>query len=336
MTPNARFIEFISDINPSPTTVDRSSSAHESVRDALWADEEYKQNMIRDFLGGSYRRQTAIRPRIKNGDTQRPDVDIYIVVAGNTWTATPKQLIDDLYKALDRNRNNLNINKLTRNRCSIAISTNKADMDISPLLDRQTDNYYRIGNRETGEWYATDPEEHLNWSIEQNDRFFGRFKPTVKLLKWARRENPTRNKHPKSFVLEKFVADHMSKTENHYGEIVYSMFCSFVDTYSLHRGLEICPSVEDPAISGSNLLAGVTGEAFCAYYDKIKNHRDHAKKALNADDQDEATKYWRRIFGKRFPASKTSVSTVKSALTLSPLAFPNSPAQPSNRPAKFA
>jgi hypothetical protein len=41
--------------------------------------------LIDDFLGGSYRRDTAIRPVTKNGDVERPDVDIYVVVDGSTW-----------------------------------------------------------------------------------------------------------------------------------------------------------------------------------------------------------------------------------------------------------
>lgn len=338
MTPNARFTEFIADINPSPTTNARSKSAHNSIRDALSADEAYKESLIRAFLGGSYRRQTAIRPVMKDGDTERPDVDIYVVVKGDPWTTTPEKLIDDLFNALDRNRKTLNITRLKRNRCSIAISTNKADMDISPLLERQSDSYYRIGNRTSGEWYKTDPEEHSNWSSTQNDTFSKRFKPTVKLLKWARRENPTQNKHPKSFALEAIVADHMSSTEDHYGKIVHGMFDSFVDTYLFDRSLGICPKIDDPAVPGGDLLAGVSDEAFCAFYDKIKTHRDDAAEALFTDDQDEATTYWRRIFGGRFPAAKstTSTSTMKSALVMSQLAFPSTLAQTPKRPAKFA
>jgi len=48
-------------------------------------------------------------------------------------------------------------------------------MDISPLLERQSDGFYRIGNRTTGVWYKTDPEEHSTWSSTRNDEFSGRF-----------------------------------------------------------------------------------------------------------------------------------------------------------------
>ena len=337
MTPNARFTDFITDINPSRTTTQRSQSAHHRIREGLQEDETYSRSLIKDFLGGSYKRQTAIRPVVKNGDTERPDVDIYVVVKGSTWETDPSELVENLYNALDRNRDALNINRLHRNRCSIAISTNTTDMDISPLLERSPNGYY-IGNRETGEWYETDPEKHSEWSSEQNDNFSGRFKPSVKLIKWARRENPTKYKHPKSFALEVITAKHMNRSETHYGKIIHGIFDDFVKTYAYERSTGLCPHIEDPAVLDGNLLSGVSGEAFGAYYDKIKRHRDDADRALNEDDQDKATKYWRRIFGNRFPAPKSSASGLAATgvLTISPLAFPDKLARPSNRPSKFA
>jgi len=119
MTPNARFNEFIKDITPSPTTNSRSSSAHTNLRKAILKDEDYKDDIITTFLGGSYRRNTAIRPVTKDGDTERPDVDMYVVVKGSRWFTSPEDLIENLYGALHRNRDNLNITKLKRNRCSM-------------------------------------------------------------------------------------------------------------------------------------------------------------------------------------------------------------------------
>ena len=63
MTPNARFTEFITDITPSQTTVTNCQNAHNSVRKALRNDEPLKDKVKRIFLGGSYRRSTAIRPQ---------------------------------------------------------------------------------------------------------------------------------------------------------------------------------------------------------------------------------------------------------------------------------
>lgn len=340
MTPNARFNEFIADITPSSTTNARSSSAHNAVREELTSDDIYKVDVIRTFLGGSYKRKTAIRPVTKNGDTERPDVDIYVVVKGTTWTTTPDDQIEALYSALNRSRSSLGITKISRNRCSIAISTSKADTDVSPLLERDGSGYYRIGNRNTGEWYLTEPEAHTTWSAGINSKAGMRFNPMVKMVKWSRREFPTKNKHPKSIALEALVAKHMSRNETHYGQLLHDTFDDIVNSYWFSRTLGACPTIDDPAIDGGDLLSGVSGDAFSAFYDKIKYFRDEAAKGLAADDQESATKHWRRILGSRFPSPKTSSASastsLKTAATMSPLAFPAKASTPPNKPADFA
>jgi hypothetical protein len=262
------------------------------------------------------------------------------VVKGSTATETPEDLIEDLFSVLNRNRDDLGITKLQRNRCSIAISTGKADMDISPLLDHDTDGYYRIGNRTTGEWYETEPELHTNWSADVNADADGRFNPMVKLTKWNRRVFPTLNKHPKSIALEALVAEHMNGAETHYGQNIHDTFTEIIDKYVVYRKIGSCPTLEDPAIPGGNLLDGVTGDAFKGFYDKVKYFRDEARKALDADDQEKATKHRRKIFGDRFPAPKSATSSastnVKTVAAASPLVFPDKPSNPPNKPADFA
>lgn len=116
------------------------------LRLRLLKDEEFKGQVKRVFLGGSYKRSTAIRPKTKNGSTERPDVDLYVVVDGKPWDSDPAALIDDLYAALNRARDDLGITAIKRNRCSIALSMNKADLDVSILLERQDDDLYAGGS----------------------------------------------------------------------------------------------------------------------------------------------------------------------------------------------
>ena len=233
----------------------------------------------------------------------RPDIDIYVVVDAALHTTTPSAEMERLYAALDRARKTLGITRLKRNRVALAVSMSNADLDVCVLIPRQSDNLYRIGNRETGEWYRTDPEAHTEWSTDQNTRFSGRFKPMTKLVKWARRENPTRYRHPKSFAIEGFLTANLDETEAHYGRLFHVFCATLVDTYLYHRLLETCPALDDPALPAGNLLSNVDGAEFSAYFDKIKSHRDDASRALAEEDQGEATKHWRRIFGSRFPAS---------------------------------
>ena len=231
------------------------------MRETLKKDELYGPQINTTFLGGSYRRNTAIRPVTKEGNTERPDVDIYIVVKDSQETITPKELILTLYKALLRNQDEMNIRKINLNRCSIAISTNQADMDVSPLLDRDFSGLFHIANRETDEWYPTDPQEHVEWSARANQRTDGRFNSLVKLCKWTRREFPTCDKHPKSIAIEALVEKHMDTKEKHFGLLTYRFYDSIVTTYKSDRKSGTCPQLEDPAMWGGNLLSGVSSHA---------------------------------------------------------------------------
>ena len=336
-TPNSRFIEFLHDINPSNTTIQKSQTAHEEIRYAIANDPEFKVQVKSTFLGGSYKRDTAIRPAKKDGKEKRPDIDSYIVVHGESYYKTPREWMDEVYLVLQKNRQSLGLTRITRNRCSIAITTSKTDVDVSVLLEKDFGDLYRIGNKDTGEWYPTNPELHTEWSVAQNKEFKGHFKPLVKLLKWAMRVNPTRFKHPKSFALEVLIGENMEVVSSHYGELFYSFCYNFLGRYGNNRSQKLCPFLEDPAIPGGDILAGVENEEFCAFYDKIRFFTDQSEKALNTSNSEKATKHWRCIFGNRFPTTKKNItSTLKPAYIASPTVFGNLPARPPALPARFA
>ena len=76
MTTQQQFLDLLSDIEPSTTTVNDCSSAHNTLRDALKVHNEFNKVHVHTFLSGSYKRNTAVRPTTIGGITQRPDVDI--------------------------------------------------------------------------------------------------------------------------------------------------------------------------------------------------------------------------------------------------------------------
>ncbi len=75
-----------------------ASSAHTKLRATLRGDEIFEPLHRHTFLSGSYKRDTAIRPRIKNGNAQRPDVDI-IVVTNHELYDDPVDVVDAIHAA---------------------------------------------------------------------------------------------------------------------------------------------------------------------------------------------------------------------------------------------
>ena len=68
------FNTFLQEIRPSKAMRDDLKTGHKTLRERLNADEALKPILVSDFLQGSYRRWTAVRPK---GD-KRSDVDIII------------------------------------------------------------------------------------------------------------------------------------------------------------------------------------------------------------------------------------------------------------------
>jgi hypothetical protein len=332
MTSNARFTEFLADIEPSGTTKTNASSAHTKLRATLRADETFSPLHRHTFLSGSYKRDTAIRPRIKNGDAQRPDVDI-IVVTNHSLYDDPEQVVDAIHAALTPYYTPTN-----RQARSVSVSSPLADMDVVPLIDPTDTGAYYIADRTQREWLRTNPPGHTQWTTDTNAAMNGRFKPLVKLFKWWRRENPTVAKRPKGFILEVIAAECMSSTETHYGDLFVQLLERVVDRFAYDISLGVMPSLDDPSLPGNNILAGLSFAAFEGFYNKVKTHAAVGRAALSLGDQNQATEKWRILFGDRFPTPplKKAAGLLESAAASSGLVFPDHPVRPANKPAGFA
>lgn len=332
MTPNARFLAFLKDIEPSPTTKSNASTAHTRLRSILETDPGLGLLHRHTFLSGSYKRDTAIRPRVKNGDAERPDIDVIVVTTHNTYH-DPVAVVDAVHAVLTRHYTPTN-----RQARSVSVYSPLADMDVVPLIDPYDDGTYYIADRLQQSWLRTNPPGHTAWTTQMNQATDERFKRLVKLFKWWRRENKTVGKRPKGFVLEVLAANHMSATETHYGKLFVGMLESIVNRYAVEVSVGVVPSLDDPSMPGNDILGGLSFAAFEGFYNKVKAHAAIGRRALQLDDQDKATADWRVLFGERFPKPPIRKSTglLDTAAVSSGLVFPDRPVRPANKPQGFA
>ena len=332
-TPQAAFDNFIRDIEPSKTTKWRASQAHTTLRDFLSHHDTFKKVHVRTFLSGSYKRDTAIRPQKNGEDVERPDVDI-IIVTNHSLDDSPADVVELLYTTLKEK-----YEVIREQQRSVGIETANADIDVAPVIEPvgHGGKLY-IADRKLEEWIETNPPQHTDWTTEVNTRLDGRFKPSVKLVKWWRRQNPTVSKKPKGFVLECFTAESMSFTENHYGELFVGIFESFVGTYAWHISQGQVPFIVDPGVPGNSVTRGLSFAAFEGFYNKAKAHAETGRRALNEEDAEKAVALWRQIFGDRFPKfgdAKKAAGLLIGATATESLTFPNRPVRP-NKPDGFA
>ena len=327
--PQARFTEFLKDIEPSNTTKSDASSAHIALRDFLKDDEDFKGYHVDTFLSGSYIRNMAIRPQKREDETERPDVDI-IVETSHDREDTPEVVIDLLYTTLEKK-----YTEIRRQDRSVGIETSKADMDVVPVIKHE--GIYFIPDRKLRIWLPTNPPGHTTWSTQTNKTAGKRFKPLVKLMKWWRRENPTSDKKPKGFVVECFAAYCMDYVETYYGELFVQTLEAIVEKYEWYTLFRRVPSLPDPGIQSNSVTDGMTANAFIDFYNKAKEHAELGRKALNETDPEKATELWKEIFGDRFPKTEgtKSESLLAAQVTLSSPTFPNKPVVP-KKPRGFA
>jgi tRNA nucleotidyltransferase (CCA-adding enzyme) len=92
------FDAFLTNIEPSKTTVDYISSVQNNLRNYLEADTSYKNIHIQTFLSGSYAKHTCIRPKIYDG---KRDVDIVVETSYDS-TADSEEVLAELCDVLKR------------------------------------------------------------------------------------------------------------------------------------------------------------------------------------------------------------------------------------------
>jgi hypothetical protein len=92
------FDKFLEEIRPSESMRSDCQKGHAVLRERLNADEDLKPILISDFLQGSYRRSTVVRPK----NNKRSDVDIITVTKLSEKEFTPKKAMALFEPFLDR------------------------------------------------------------------------------------------------------------------------------------------------------------------------------------------------------------------------------------------
>jgi hypothetical protein len=333
MATQQQFMDFLSDIEPSKTTKENASNAHAAARDHLASHDEFKKYHINTFLSGSYKRDTAIRPRVRDGQEDRADVDV-IVVTNHKKTDKPEEVISLLHRTLKEKYTDIK-----KNVRSVTIVSNGVNVDIVPIIAPDgLDGRLFIPDRKLSEWIETNPPKHTQWTTDTNEAADGRFKPLVKLVKWWRRENPTGFRKPKGFQVECVVAECMGYRQTQYQELFVGALEGIVSRYQPHVDAGVLPFIADPGVPGNSVTNGMTFEEFKGFHDIVKKHAKIGREAINEADPEKETEKWRKIFGERFTAcpNRTAKGLLTTAPVSSSLSFPNKAIDPTKKPTGFA
>lgn len=291
------FDVFLSNIEPSQSTVSYISSVQNNLRSYLEKHSMYKDVHIETFLSGSYAKHTSIRPAASD---KKRDVDIIVVTKYDSSSDSSEVLQElcDVLKEKDL------YSSATVQSHSVGLELTNITIDVVPVIEHEIyEDVYYVGSSENGDWKITDPKGHKEWSTEINKNNNNEFKPLVKIFKWWRRTNcPIDKKYPKGITLEKLIADNIGDATLSTEDFLIDTMQKIVDNYADNITNGEMPCVDDPSdyISDNDLLSGYDFDDFKEFVEKIENHL----KKLNEEGTTNAV--WRELFGTAFPAASES------------------------------
>ena len=245
--------------------------------------------IIHDFLSGSYRRRTAIRPL--------KDIDLVLVLDATRHrdlrSEPPQKTLGLVRDALARAYPNAAPPRLQSRSVNIEFRGTEIGYDVVPAF-RHDGGGYLIPDVDRGSWIRSDPERHREACVAANEATGGMLNPLIKLAKAinARHHRPLR-----SFHLEVMAYSAFQGRPIDYPNGLRHLLAHLAD-----RVLRACP---EPAGLGPNIDQGMTSEErgkICREIQQWMRHADQALDAARRGDVAAAHRSWSSLFGPLYPA----------------------------------
>lgn len=291
MEMNSYFDGLLANIEPDPNDVKLAKKSHEEARDFLAKDDEISKANPETFLSGSYARETAIDD-IK-------DVDIILIIDLNRSITEPEVALTWVEASLLNN-----YSKVKKQGRSINVINDKGfSLDIvpaTPISNRSGPLW--IPDREAKTWVATHPKAQIAFSSERNKATKGYYVPLIKIIKYWRDRLSSESAKPNSYIIESLLAQYVISEPSSYGDAVKNIFSRIYSAYQNYLTAGSVPSISDPGYSSVNVTKRWEFEEFSAFMAEVKSGYSMAKEALDAKDEAESIKLWRKLFGTKFSA----------------------------------
>jgi hypothetical protein len=114
-------------------------------------------------------------------------------------------------------------------------------------------------------------------------------------------EKLTDIKHPKGYPLEHMIGNCCPDGIESVAEGVVKTLENIVSTYKSHRLQKTAPTLPDRGVPTHNVWKRISNEDFEKFYDHIENYAKIARQAFDATSGKDQVKYWRQLFGNKFP-----------------------------------
>jgi len=289
------FDKFKSRLEPSESEDEdarrRQADVRETIRDGFSLD--------RDFLTGSYRRWTKIKPL--------RDIDLFCVLnsekEGHYLEKSSRVLLDDFAKTLSERfgMSNLEVGDKSVTVCFDQGGSDEdqkvLSIDVVPAFE--DGKAYKIPDRYHPEgWMKTDPEIHAELATQANKALDGKWVTLVKMIKKS-------NEHLKRPVCPSFLLEVMAL------KLICPPFAGGykyeVKSFVASARREVLNSWPDPAGYGPPVSDAMTTDQRASasrIFEETSRFIDQAILCENQGRVGEALAIWQKnVFGSRFPQS---------------------------------
>jgi hypothetical protein len=331
------FEAFLVHIRPSEQHIADYKEGHETLRTLLRTDDAVSDFYVGDFLQGSYRRWTAVRPV---GD-EKSDVDIVFVtdldkdvVSPQVAMAKCEPFLDEHYedqwstkdRAYQIDEKHVEIDLvLTASPSEAAKAALQPDGSIGGLevgealrtnqsskvaeafgltLDANEEEWrdepLDIPDRHLEEWDHTHPLATIEWTLKKNDRTEGHYVNVVKAIKWWRRTQVTDIERPKGYPLEHLVGECCPDNIDGIAEGITRTLETIEQEFATEARNNETPILPARGLPYIDVFSRIDSEDFAAFHNAASDAAALARKALNEDDKSASRDLWYKLLGDAF------------------------------------
>ncbi len=278
MTIGQAFELFKSALEITQSEQDAAKYCQETLRARL----ERRLTILDDFLTGSYKRDTKIRPL--------NDIDLFIVLDPGFFTHGPAGVLRQVASHLRASFPNTKLRIQNR---SVNLAFHRFGFDVVPAFCRQGGGFL-IPNIKCNSWTSTDPKSHEKIVSDANLDSGGKLKPLIKMAKCWNRSHGVKLQ---SFHLEVLVLEVSRPPVQDYQTAAFQFFEQAADRikYPCFDPTGLGPPVDDYLTRGGRLV--VNRQLILA--------ARSARRALEFEWRGHnpvARAMWGRIFGRPFPS----------------------------------
>jgi len=238
--------------------------------------------ILDDFLSGSYKRDTKIRPLT--------DIDLFVVLDPGYFTYGPAGVLRLVASHLRTSYPNSRLRVQNR---SVNLAFLRFGFDVVPAFCRQGGGFL-IPSMKCNSWTSTDPKAHEKALSDANLACGGKLKPLIKMVKCWNESRPGRLQ---SFHLEVLALELVLPPIQDYSTAAFEFFGQAAERiqYPCFDPAGLGPPVDD-YLAQSQRLAATR---------RLTAAARSAQRALQLEGRGQnaaARKWWKQVFGPRFPA----------------------------------